>query len=718
MALGALVASLPSIAMAKAPADSGAVNEPQASTSEPAKAPAGEGNDVGEIVVTALKRAERVQNIPASISAVSGEMLAQRGIADIRALTSAIPNLVVGEFVGSTLITIRGVGSNVDSGLTEPTVAVYADGLALPRATMARLRAVDLERVEVLRGPQGTLYGRNATGGAVNFISARPSKELTGKVEVSTGSRDALGINGFVSGPLADGVYVRVSGGREKQDGIVKVLNTGQTLGGVDAKYGRVAFLLEPSSDIAVDLGLRYERDNAPVGYQQSINANRFEIANGPSVATHEPYKLISNNRLAGFKETLIVSGGINWQLSDALSLKYLGGYIDHDSYDFYDPDGSSVAFSHVEYDRASKSISQELTLIGDYEGFKFILGAYFFKEKANNIFLTTFESAHPSFPGSLRFGARARITNMALYGDIKYSVTSRFGLNLGLRLNHEDNDFNQFFATASTDQTVKATRLLPKVAATYEFSPDVNGYAQWSRGYKSGGGQFGQGSGVQPPYRPEVLDAFEVGLKSQFADRRVTANLAAFYYKYTDLQFLNFIPEFTTRIDNSDARLFGVEADFRFEATDHTTLSLAPTWLDGKFKDRVVVEPVTGIPYNLDGNRLPRAPKFTVSAGIEQRFDLGGDLFSELQLNGNVKYSSTTVLRFFDLNEFERQTGYALIDLSASVMDADRKTRLAAFVNNLTDKAVQISSFRTANGYYGNYGAPRTWGVRLSRQF
>ncbi|MFD2577723.1 hypothetical protein ACFSTD_01900 [Novosphingobium colocasiae] len=187
---------------------------------------------------------------------------------------------------------------------------------------------------------------------------------------------------------------------------------------------------------------MRYERDNAPVGYQQSINANRFEIANGPSVATHEPYKLISNNRLAGFKETLIVSGGINWQLSDALSLKYLGGYIDHDSYDFYDPDGSSVAFSHVEYDRASKSISQELTLIGDYEGFKFILGAYFFKEKANNIFLTTFESAHPSFPGSLRFGARARITNMALYGDIKYSVTSRFGLNLGLRLNHEDNDF------------------------------------------------------------------------------------------------------------------------------------------------------------------------------------------------------------------------------------------------------------------------------------
>lgn len=714
VALGALAVSLPSVAMAEAYAGSDAANVPQPSAGEPAEASGDGNNDVSEIVVTALKRAERVQDIPASISAISGEMLAQRGIADVRALTNAIPNLVFGEFVGSTLITIRGIGSNVDNGLTEPTVAVYVDGLALPRSTMARMRAVDLERVEVLRGPQGTLYGRNATGGAVNFISARPSKELTGKVEVSTGSRDAWGINGFISGPLADGVYLRVSGGREKQDGIVKVINTGQKLGGTDAKFGRAALLLEPSTNVTIDLGLRYEKNSAPVGYQQSINATVQEISGGPSVSTHEPFKIIANRPFDGFKETFIASGSLNWELSDNISLKYLGGYIDHKSDDLYDADASTLDITSVDYYRTSESISQELTLIGNYEKFDFIVGAYLFKEDANN----TFRVNPFSTPVGPRFGMTAKLKNFAVYGDVKYSVTSKLGLNLGLRLNHEDNDFTQFFAAASTDQSVKITRLLPKVAATYEFGPDINGYAQWSRGYKSGGGQFGQSVGVVAPYRPEVLDAFEIGLKSQFADRRVTANIAAFYYAYKDFQFFNFIPPFITLVDNANARLYGIEGDFRFEASESTTLSVAPTWLHGNYKSLVVVEPISRIPYNLAGFQLPRAPKFSVSGGIEQRIELGGELLSQLQLNANVRYSSTTVLRFFNLSPFERQRAYATVDLSASLLDSDRKTRLSVFVNNLTDKTVQTSSFRNANGYFGNYGAPRTWGVRLSRQF
>lgn len=177
-----------------------------------------------EIVVTAMKRSQNLQDIPAAVSAVSGEALQARGLVDVQTITQAVPSVNFGQHAGTTLISIRGVGSTVDSGVTEPTVATYVDGVFMPRATMGFLRAVDLDRIEVLRGPQGTLYGRNATGGAINFISAAPTRTLSAGINLSAGSRQMFGASGFVSGPLSDTVLVRLSGGHEEDDGFVKLL--------------------------------------------------------------------------------------------------------------------------------------------------------------------------------------------------------------------------------------------------------------------------------------------------------------------------------------------------------------------------------------------------------------------------------------------------------------------------------------------------------------
>jgi iron complex outermembrane recepter protein len=311
---------------------------------------------IGDLGGAILKREERLQDVPASISAVTGGALAQRGIANVRDLSKAVPNLVWGEFAGTALVTIRGVGSNIDSGITEPTVAMYVDGLALPRSTMAMMRTVDLERVEVLRGPQGTLYGRNATGGAINLISARPTREFAAKVEGSTGSRDAWGVNGFVSGPVADGVFVRASGGREKQDGYVKVLNTGQRLAGVDAIYGRLALLLEPTSDVSVDLALRYEKNKAAVGFQQQLSPSTLLP---PGTYTTEPNRFLADGPFSGLKETFVASGGITWNVSDTLTVKSLTGYIDHRSQDAYECDVSLLhIYNYPNFNRSSKSFS------------------------------------------------------------------------------------------------------------------------------------------------------------------------------------------------------------------------------------------------------------------------------------------------------------------------------------------------------------------------
>ena len=310
------------------------------------------------------------------------------------------------------------------------------------------------------------------------------------------------------------------------------------------------------------------------------------------------------------------------------------------------------------------------------------------------------------------------------MYGDLTYSVTDRLRVNLGLRVNNENNTYGQsseFYPILSRSDAsfkVNSTRLLPKVALLYEVAPDVNTYVQWTRGYKSGGGNLGSPGVVNPGYRPEILDAYEVGLKSQFFGRRLTANVAAFYYDYTDLQVFSFTPPASSLVQNADARLYGVEGDFRANVTDHLTLSLAPTWLHGTFKNFVGVDPFSGAVVNLNDKPLPRAPNFSVNAGVEQRIDLGGTLLSQLSLTADLRYNSTTVLRYFNLSPYDRQKGYFLFDLSASVVDLDRKTRLSVFVDNVTDQIVRESSFSQAPAYIGNYGPPRTWGVRLSRRF
>jgi iron complex outermembrane receptor protein len=688
----------------------------------------------GEIVVTALKREQKVQDIPASISAVSGDSLAQRGITNIRDLTTVVPNLVWGQFAGTSLITIRGVGSSIDSGVSEPTVATYVDGLALPRGTMSGLNSIDLERVEVLRGPQGTLYGRNATGGAINFVSAKPSRTFEGKVEGSAGSRNAWGVAGYISGPLAEGVYVRISAGRDKQDGYVEVLNTGQRLAGVDDKYGRLAVLLEPTANLSVDLSLRYQKSDAAVAYQQQLAPTPF-VSGG--LSTNVPNQIYANQPFSSSRETLVAQGVITYEASDNITVRSLTGYIDHKSHDAYDADSTTVPFYYSpDFARPSRSFSQEFTILGDFDRLNFILGGYYFNEKYSADTGATLESggaaAFGGVPVNSEFliGLSSRIHNVAAYGDLTYAVSDHFKINLGLRVNHEDNTFGQsssffsanpplVFAPAfNTEFKVKSTKVLPKVAFLVDLSPDVHAYAQWTRGYKSGGGNLGSPGVINPGYNPESLDAYEIGLKSQFFDKRVTANIAAFYYDYTDLQVFTFTPPATSLVENADARIFGIEGDFRFEPTDHLTLKFAATYLDGTFKNFVGTDPFAGQVVNLDGRQLPRAPKFTINAGFEQRFDLGGSLFSELTLTGDVVYNSRTVLRYFDLSPYDHQDAYALVNLSASVTDEGKMTRLSVFVNNLTDQTVRQSTFAQAPSYVGSYGPPRTWGVRISRRF
>lgn len=711
-----------------APAFAQADNEPTQEMSAPAE---------GEIVVTALKRAQNLQDIPAAISAVSGEELATRGIDNIESLTAAIPNLDFGEHAGTTLISIRGVGSIVDSGVTEPTVATYIDGVFMPRATMGYLRAVDLDRIEVLRGPQGTLYGRNATGGAINFIAKEPSREFTAGGALSTGSYNAFGASAYVSGPISDRVGFRISGGHEEDNGFVRWLPNKGRIGDANTEYVRGAIKLDPTDTLSIDLWARYEESNGGGAYQQLFTPT-FLPTTGQTI---EPNEIYGDWPYILDTKTFVASAKIDLELSDTVSLRSISGYVDHKSRVDFDADATDVPFFYAtNFKRPSESFGQELSLIGETGSLEWILGAYYFTEKAGNTLPLGLGSAAAGGFGvlpdtQLVQNVDSDTDSIAVFADATYSVSERFRINLGLRFNHEKKNFSQSLYLTLPDGTVvplasdiqssiKANKFLPKINLQYDFSDDVKAYAQYSRGFKSGGanlpGGAGELLGAAALYRPEVLDAYEIGLKTQTSDRRLTANFAAFYYDYQGLQVTITRPPSVTLVQNAPSKIYGLEGEVRFEVGDGFSLDASANWLHARFRDFVSIDdarPTLG-QINLKGLQLPHAPDFSGSIGAQYRAELSGGFLSSLTLRADASYRSKVVLRYFGQPQ-DVQRGYELVDLSATIGALDDKVRLRVFVNNVTDQIYrQNATYLVTGAYYGNYGRPRTWGTQLSFDF
>lgn len=696
-----------------------------------------DAEDSQEIVVTAFKRKENLQDIPAAVSAISGDDLQKLGVVNVQSLTQAVPSVNFGEHAGTTLITIRGVGSTVDSGVTEPTVATYIDGVFMPRSTMGFLRAVDLDRIEVLRGPQGTLYGRNATGGAINFISAAPTSTLSAGVNVSAGSRKAFSGSAFVSGPLSDSISVRVSGGHDEDDGYVKLLPNKGRIANTNVDYVRGALRFAPSTGFSVDLSARYEKSTGANAYQQLLTP-----AGLPGPQSTKPYEIYGNNPYGARTETLVVAGTINADLSDTITLKSVTSYVDHKSSVDFDADATDFPGLYVtDFSRPSESYGQELNLIGDTGALKWILGAYYFHEKAGNALpLGIGAGFAPGFgvpaDSYLTQGVATKTESIAVFADATYSLSDNFRVNLGLRYNDEKKDFNQNLFLTFPGNTVlplasniltnlKSNKLLPKINVQFDVSDNVNTYAQWSRGFKSGGqnlpGGGGENLGPGGFYQPETLDAYEIGLKTQSADRRLTANFAAFYYDYTNLQLTITVPPATTLVQNAPAKVYGLEGDFAFKVTDAFRVNASVNLLNARFKNFLAfddAQPTLGT-QNLKGRALPHAPDLTANLGAEYEIALGSGLLSSVTLRGDVYHTSSVVLRYFGTDNGS-QKAYTLGNLSLTFAGDDDKAKLRLFVNNVGDTAYRQNSTYLGpfGAFLGNYGPPRTWGAAFSYRY
>ncbi|MEP7247321.1 MAG: TonB-dependent receptor, partial [Gammaproteobacteria bacterium] len=581
---------------------------------------------VQEITVTARRREETLQTTPVAVTALSGDALEVRGAESVDALSQYVPNL---QFDGAAALSggaynatifIRGIGQNDFAIFSDPGAAMYVDGVYLGRSIGGIMDAIDLERVEVLRGPQGTLFGRNTIGGAVNIISRPPTDELGGEVAATTGRFNRFDVHGTLNLPLSDRFLTRWTVSRLTQDGYAKRLTDGAGLGDKDSLVGRAQALWKATDNLNISLaadGTRVRQNSAPLTLinvtatgTPFLNLYNALVAPNLGIIAPNGARTVNSSWTTGDIDTTWAGAPtvndldtrgtaltVDWNVGRGVSLKSISAYRNLDALFIRDGDNTPFTYRETMNGDEQHQFSQELQLSGVSFGdrLNWLFGVYYFDENATehgkaNLAIGTFSAlqalvlpagttwcglpgANPrpiaSCPPPLRFGGAGNPNNIgvdvgvnlftrvanestAYFGQGTYKLTDRLSTTFGLRwtqdrkrlqLIHRREASGAYVVGApGTQDTFRDdwSQLTPKLGLEFQASPDALFYASYAKGYKSGGFNGRPLSGIQEvltPYDPETVKSYEVGAKTGWFERRVTANLALFYNDYKDMQ-------------------------------------------------------------------------------------------------------------------------------------------------------------------------------------
>jgi iron complex outermembrane receptor protein len=743
---------------------------------------------VAEIVVTAQRRAENIQDVPIAITAVGSEFLQSRAITSIDSLAAIAPNVKIERAPSNKTISqiaIRG-SVTINPAITwEPAVGLYLDGVYIAKAQGSIFDVADLERVEVLRGPQGTLYGRNALAGAVNLVTKKPSGEFGGLAEVSYGNYNDLRVRGSVDLPKVGAFSVKLSGQLRQRDGFIDIgpnpfpqavlarPNSVDETNDVDSFSGMAQVRFEPTDNLLVDYSFDYSNFNQRPDYAQLVRVNRngdprdiFDPASPsfPFAGAFFPLHLYANpdRQSSGsidadplFEKSRVYGHSLTvaWDLGDA-TLKSISAYRNVEFSDSLDLDGSplNVAFTQrfTKYD----AFSQELQLVGTAfnDRLNYVVGGFYYTESAETLGPQSFFGGGTAFQSDYASNTEA----WALSAQLDYKFTDALTLTVGGRYTHEKKDIRRFlrslgppapFTIADIDfgDVPDATfnDFSPAATLTYAINDDVNVYARYAQGFKSGGFN-GETNDFRPPtpdcpsgafelcnpYRPETVDSYELGMKASLLDRRLTLNIAAFRNEQTDIQLSIFEASgaASSIVRNAAAaRIQGLEIEFVARPSDALTVNGSFGYLDAKYKSYI-----DGGLDVTDNRAFPHTPEFTVSVGADWRI-IRGD-WGKLNLVADINH----VAAYFtfpyalrtptpsDQNAFNtRSPGRTIVNMRAILSDfmiGGVRTELAAYVRNLTNENRPQNFIDFGPGFggltVGYFPDPRTYGVSLGVRF
>ncbi len=705
-----------------------------------------------EIVVTAERRAVGVQDIPIAVSAFGQAAMDQQGSIDIDTLMLKVPSTTFSSAIATPVITIRGIGTqNVLGGSVggDPGVAVYTDGVVNARPQGTVVPFYDIERVEVLRGPQGTLYGRNATGGAINIITNKPTDEFQGNFDAQYGNLSHVRVRAAFTGPLIEHVLdFRIAGYGEQTRSDVKNLGSGNDLGKRDLHAARLELLthFNDAADLLLATSL-YSQDNTdPITYRGNVrdtpearallaNAGFPEPTtpqltvgelNGGALVTSPPRTL--NSDFNAFDKRRFTTTYARLHVGvDSADWTTLVSYGQTRTDTGFDLDGTNIALANkIAGNDTSHQFSAESDLVSRGKSkLDWILGAFYFKEGAANFqeFTLSPLAFGPIPPGSVDFsGGPVHTDSYAAFGQATYHFTDKLSALLGLRYSVDKktgNEFLTFVAPLGAEQLAnKWHALTPKFNLSYTLTDDMLFYATAARGYKSGGLNIGALQGTT--YNPEYVWDYEGGVKSTWLDKRLRLNLAGFFYDYTDLQVNQLIGLVEALTNAAKSHISGAELELSALPIDRLQIDFTASYLDAKFtsfRENESPLPELGV-FSLAGNTLPNAPRWKADAGVQYGFVLPG---GQLTPRADITYTSLTYLDEFD-RSFNSQPGWMNVNARLTWTPQNGRYYVAGYGVNLTDKeAVQYGLVELP--FFGNdvvrginYG--RRYGIEVGTQF
>ncbi len=684
------------------------------STDDSAAAADQDDGTLAEVVVTAEKRVSSEQKTPIAMSVFSTEELQRNGVGNLSDLTSIAPSVAIGKGNATQVVTIRGVSSRDTTETGDPAVAVSVDGFYFQRAIGLADSVFDLERVEVLRGPQGTLYGRNATGGAINFITAKPTREFEGRASVNFGNYDQTSFEGALNVPLSDRVQMRASFYTRSHDGF-RENAPAQDGDDADAKAARLHVQFEPTDQFTALLTAEFSKLGGvgPAVYGSPL------VFDGTGNVVHEKPPLPKDAKEwpmslpTGFMDS--TSKSLRWKFDydfGAMDLTYLGGYRRLDYHANTDLDGVEDLGFYFQVNEKPTTWNHELRLSSKADtALTWQVGSFYFEEK--NDLLSFFQNYNvPSPPANLFIFTYPDIVakSSAVFGQGGYNITDTFKLEAGIRytkdkkrrvgsLNYGSGVLLQDAASTSSETTYH-------LSANWQATPTNLLYAKYATGYKAGG--FTDAA----PYDPESIKSYEIGSKNRFRGNTVQLNAAAFYYDYTDQQISQFTDGQTFIRNAGKSEIYGIELDGSALLTKDDRIDGYIGYLHAEFKDFALA--AGSINVQLAGNRPPQSPRLSATVGYQHRFSLanGASLTARVQ----SRYEAVSYLTVYNYAN-DRQGGYNRSDAILTYAASDDKWSVEAYGRNLENKRVLAAA--QENGLWGTYNYqfldPRTYGVRVN---
>jgi len=705
-------------------------------------------NALEEVVVTATKRSVALQDLAGSANVLGADRLGPGGIQEVRDMQVDIPNLSLGDQFGFARVFMRGIGmTSIDIG-GEGAVAFLQDGAIVPRPAAQLMGMFDLDQVEVLRGPQGTLYGRGATAGAINMVTAKPGKELGGYLSVTAGNYSLAQFKGAIDVPMGDALSMRLAGSLDSRDGYGNNIFTGSDINDRDASAYRATFVYDAGGPLTATLSAQYyeeDDNNYAFSYFGQSEGSSIPVPFGVPILGGNTvgmvgggfYDINSDQEPINDRDGQLINLTIDYAFNDRWSLKSITSSQSMDRFLRDDLDSTDAnLFGQNNYTEESDSFGQELILNYSSDRIDVLGGVMYFEEDlygevrvplTNLCFLLAPAACGTPVGDFLNGGNYLQdgdvdIEAWGAYVEANYSISDKWSVIAGLRYNYEERDgtgsfiFDAISLNVPTNQRESWNDLTPRITLQYSPNDNMLLYATYTEAFKSGVINTGSTS---PPLDPETVDAFEVGLKGQNASGTLRYSVAAFFYDYQDMQ-ISFVDETSTvsTVNAAEAENSGIELEVDGSLGNGFAFDFYLTYLNAEYQEFFNGDYANGFAItDLSGNTLPNAPESTAKLGLTWEGAVGG---GTLTVRGEAYYQDDVY--FTEWNRKDAyQSSYEQFNASVDYSWNDQWL-LSLWGRNLSDEEVMSNNIITAPLYdslrVGAVLPPRTYGATVTYQF